>query len=183
MCAQEPGGALRRFLDQLIPQWRERSDIQLASKPIAQTPLPRTYTERVLVIGEAAGQVKATTGGGIYYGLLAARLAAETIHTAFSTGRFGTEQLCAYERAWKSLLADELALGFSFRKFYGWIGDRQTDTLLRYISRNGLKDLIRRHADFDWHGKLIVELRERLPFPTWGTGVPNHPEQPSIGPL
>ena len=183
MCAQEPGRALRRFLDQLIPQWRERSDIQLASKPIAQTPLPRTYTERVLVIGEAAGQVKATTGGGIYYGLLAARLAAETIHTAFSTGRFGTEQLCAYERAWKSLLADELALGLSFRKFYGWIGDRQTDALLRYISRNGLKDLIRRHADFDWHGKLIVELRKKLPFPTWGTGVPSHPDQPSIGPL
>jgi digeranylgeranylglycerophospholipid reductase len=164
MCAQESFGALRRFLDQLAPQWRERQDIRLRSKPIAQTPLRRTFTARVLIIGEAAGQVKATTGGGIYYGLLAARLAAETIHKAFSTGRFGTEQLCAYERAWKALLADELALGLSFRKLYGWFGDRQMDGLLRYIARNGLKDLIRRHADFDWHGKLIMELGAKLPF-------------------
>jgi digeranylgeranylglycerophospholipid reductase len=164
MCAQESGGALRRFLDQLAPQWRERQDIRLRSKPIAQTPLSRTYTERVLVIGEAAGQVKATTGGGIYYGLLAARLAAETVSTAFATGRFGTEQLCTYERAWKALLADELALGLAFRKLYGWFGDRQTDGLLRYISSNGLKDLIRRHADFDWHRELIIELGQRLPL-------------------
>jgi hypothetical protein len=42
--------------------------------------------------------------------------------------------------------------------------------LLRYISRNGLKDLIRRHADFDWHGKLIMELGAKLPFAAWARG-------------
>jgi digeranylgeranylglycerophospholipid reductase len=162
MCAQNALGVLRQFLDRLAPQWRERQDIHLRSKPIVQTPLRRTFMERVLVIGEAAGQVKATTGGGIYYGLLAARLAAETISTAFAAGRFSAEQLCAYERAWKSLLADELRLGLSFRKFYGWLGDRQVNVLLRHLSRNGLKDLIQRHADFDWHRKLIIELRGRL---------------------
>ena len=162
MRAHDARGALRQFLDRLAPQWRERQDVHLRSKPIAQTPLRRTFMERVLVIGEAAGQVKTTTGGGIYYGLLAARLAAETISTAFATGRFSAEQLCAYERAWKSLLAHELTLGLSFRKFYGRLGDRQLDFLLRHISRNGLNDLIQRHADFDWHRKLITELGEWL---------------------
>jgi digeranylgeranylglycerophospholipid reductase len=168
MCAQDARGALRRFLDRVVPHWRERQDIRLRSKPIAQTPLRRTFTERVLIIGEAAGQVKTTTGGGIYYGLLAARLAAETISTAFVSGCFSAEQLCAYERAWKSLLAQELTVGLSFRKFYGWLGDRQMDVLLRYISRNGLKDLIRRKADFDWHGKLIIELGQRLSLAKFG---------------
>lgn len=162
MRAHDARGALRQFLDRLAPQWRERQDIHLRSKPIAQTPLRRTFMERVLVIGEAAGQVKTTTGGGIYYGLLAARLAAETISTAFATGRFSAEQLCAYERDWKSLLDHELTLGLSFRKFYGRLGDRQMDFLLRHISRHGLNDLIQRHADFDWHRKLIMELREWL---------------------
>jgi digeranylgeranylglycerophospholipid reductase len=162
MCAQNARGALKQFLDRLAPQWRERQDIHLRSKPIAQTPLRRTFMDRVLVIGEAAGQIKVTTGGGIYYGLLAARLAAETISTAFARGRFSAEQLCAYECAWKSLLAAELTLGLSFRKFYGWLGDRQMDFLLRHISRNGLNDLIQRHADFDWHRKLIMELGEWL---------------------
>jgi digeranylgeranylglycerophospholipid reductase len=183
MCAQDARGALRRFLDRLIPHWREQQDIRLRSKPIAQTFLQRTFTERVLVIGEMAGQVKTTTGGGIYYGLLAARLAAETVSMAFATGCFSAEQLCAYERAWKSLLAAELTLGLSFRKLYGWLGDWQMHVLLRYISRNGLKDEIQRKADFDWHGKLIIELGKRLlirPAENGASGEVHHPCAPSL---
>jgi digeranylgeranylglycerophospholipid reductase len=169
MCARNARGALQRFLDTIAPQWREWGDIQIATKPIAQMPLRQSYAERVLVIGEAAGQVKATTGGGIYYGLLAARLAAETISQAFATGCFAAPTLQGYERAWRSLLADELALGLSFRKLYSWIGDRRMDGILHYIARNGLKDLIRHKANFDWHRELIVELRKRLPL--GGLGV------------
>jgi digeranylgeranylglycerophospholipid reductase len=169
MCARNARGALMRFLDAVAPQWREWEDLHIAAKPIAQMPLQKSYAERVLVIGEAAGQVKATTGGGIYYGLLAARLAAETISQAFAAGCFSAMTLQAYERAWRSLLADELALGFSFRKLYSWIGDRQMDGILHYIARNGLKDLIRCKANFDWHRELIVDLRKRLPL--GGLGV------------
>jgi geranylgeranyl reductase family protein len=164
MCARDARGTLMRFLDHVAPHWREREDIHLASKPIAQMPLRQTYAERVLVIGEAAGQVKATTGGGIYYGLLAARLAADTISQAFAQGCFSTATLQAYERAWRTLLAEELSLGLSFRKLYGWIGDRQMDGILRSIARNGLKDLIRCKANFDWHRELIVDLRKHLPL-------------------
>jgi digeranylgeranylglycerophospholipid reductase len=169
MCARNARGALQRFLDTIAPQWREWGDIQIATKPIAQMPLRQSYAERVLVIGEAAGQVKATTCGGIYYGLLAARLAADTISQAFATGCFTAPTLQRYERAWRSLLADELALGLSFRKLYSWIGDRRMDGILRYIARDGLKDLIRHKANFDWHRELIVELRKRLPL--GGLGV------------
>jgi digeranylgeranylglycerophospholipid reductase len=83
-CPRSP----RHFLDRLTPHWQGQQDIPLRSKPIAQTPLRRTFTEHVLVISEMVGQVKTTTGGGIYYGLLAARLAAETISAAFATGCF-----------------------------------------------------------------------------------------------
>jgi digeranylgeranylglycerophospholipid reductase len=171
MCAREPRRALERFLDRIAPRWRERHDVHLASKPIAQTPLPQSYAERVLVIGEAAGQVKATTGGGIYYGLLAARLAAQTIDAAFAQGDFSAATLRSYERAWHDLLAEELALGLSFRKLYGWLNDRQMDGLLRYIARNGLKDLIRRQANFDWHRELIAELSRQLPLGKLGVGL------------
>ncbi|MBC7335892.1 MAG: NAD(P)/FAD-dependent oxidoreductase, partial [Clostridia bacterium] len=39
--------------------------------PLPLGVLPRTVADRILVVGEAAGHVKATTGGGVYYGLLA----------------------------------------------------------------------------------------------------------------
>jgi digeranylgeranylglycerophospholipid reductase len=169
MCAHNAREALQRFLDAVAPDWHEWEDLQVATKPIAQMPLRQSYAERVLVIGEAAGQVKATTGGGIYYGLLAARLAAETISLAFARGCFTATILQGYERAWRSLLADELALGLSFRKLYGWIGDRQMAGILHFIARNELKGLIRHKANFDWHRELIVELRKRLPL--GGLGV------------
>jgi flavin-dependent dehydrogenase len=169
MCARDARGALQRFLDQVAPQWRECEGVRIATKPIAQTPLRQSYAERVLVIGEAAGQVKATTGGGIYYGLLAARLAAETVGRAFASGCFAGSTLRHYERAWRALLADELALGLAFRKLYGWIGDRQLDGIFHYIARHELKDLIRRKANFDWHRELIVDLSKRLPL--GGLGV------------
>ena len=168
MCARNARGALQRFLDTVAPQWHEWGDLQIATKPIAQMPLRQSYAERVLVIGEAAGQVKATTGGGIYYGLLAARIAAETISLAFAKGCFGTRILQGYEQAWRSLLADELALGLSFRKLYSWIGDRQMDGILHYIARNELKDLIRHKANFDWHRELIVELASVYRLGGWG---------------
>jgi geranylgeranyl reductase family protein len=164
MCARDARGALKRFLDHLVPQWREREEIQLASKPIAQTPLGKSYASRVLVIGEAAGQVKATTGGGIYYGLLAARLAVETLSTAFATGDFAAQRMRAYEQAWKGLLGDELSLGLAFRKLYRWLSDRQVNALLENIAHDGLKDVIRQKANFDWHRDLIVELRKNLPL-------------------
>jgi len=51
MHARDARGVLIQLLDRTVPQWREQPDIPLASKPIAQTPLWRSYAERVLVIG------------------------------------------------------------------------------------------------------------------------------------
>jgi hypothetical protein len=45
------------------------------------------------------------------------------------------------------------------------------DGILHYIARDGLKDLIRRQANFDWHRNLIVDLRKHLPL--GGLGLNN----------
>lgn len=164
MRGRDARGALRQLLDRTVPKWRERQQIRFASKPIAQTLLRRSYATRTLVIGEAVGQVKATTGGGIYYGLLATRLAAETIGTAFARGCFTAQVLGSYERRWQALLAEELALGLAFRKLYGWLNDRQVDALLRYVASHGLTGLLRQQAHFDWHRTLITALGRSLPL-------------------
>jgi hypothetical protein len=62
---------------------------------------------------------------------------------------FAAPTLEGYERARHSLLADELALGLSFRKQYSWIGDHRMDGILHHIARDRLKDLIRHKANFD----------------------------------
>jgi hypothetical protein len=82
--------------------------------------------------------------------------------------------LQAYERAWRSLLVDELALRLSIRMLYGWIGDRRMDSILRYILRNGPKDLIRRKDNIDWHRDLISKS---APAPAPGRAWRQHAVQ------
>ena len=53
-------------------------------KMLPLAPLPRTYGDRLLAIGDAAGLVKPTTGGGIYYSLVSAALAADVLDEALS---------------------------------------------------------------------------------------------------
>ena len=77
---RNPAFFLKKLLDRIRPGWRDdvkESSIDL--RPVVQTPLERSYADRVLVIGETAGQIKTTTGGGIYYGLLGAEMGVETL--------------------------------------------------------------------------------------------------------
>ena len=56
-------------------------------------PVPRTWTDRILAVGDAAGLVKPTTGGGIYYGLLTGHLAADVLAEALRDDRLGASRL------------------------------------------------------------------------------------------
>src|SRR5262245_61753145 len=52
-------------------------------------PVTKTYAERVVAVGDAAGLTKPTTGGGIFYSLLSGALAAETLVEALRRDQLG----------------------------------------------------------------------------------------------
>jgi len=158
MTKGDASGSLQRLLDRSLPEWREIPDIHLASKPIAQSVLNQSYLDRVLVVGEAAGQVKGTTGGGIYFALLCAHYAVEATAHAFAQGSYNAPVLAQYERAWRAAIGEELWLGHFFRRMYARLRDEHVDALLGLAAKNGLMDLIREKADFDWHRDLIVAM-------------------------
>ncbi len=120
-------------------------------------PLARTFDDRVLVVGDAAGQTKPTTGGGIYYALLSAEMASETLHDAFKAGDLSSARLSSYERQWKSLLAKELRISYYARRFYETLNDPQIDQILKAVASNGVRDAMINDPSlsFDWHGQLI----------------------------
>jgi geranylgeranyl reductase family protein len=129
--------------------------------------LPRTYAERIIVVGDAAGQVKPTTGGGIYYGLLCAEIAAETIHLALSSGDFSPKLFSQYETAWKKRVGRELRIGYLARRLYERLSDWQINEIFRIIQANEIdKNLLRSpRLSFDWHGGLILSgLRLLAPW-------------------
>ncbi|MEO0323857.1 MAG: geranylgeranyl reductase family protein [Myxococcota bacterium] len=60
----------------------------------------RSYGERLLVVGDAAGHTDPLTGEGIHTAMVAARHAARVVNTAFVTSDFSPGALAAYQRAW-----------------------------------------------------------------------------------
>lgn len=77
----------------------------------------------MVVVGDAAGQVKPTTGGCIYFALLASREASAAIAEAFDAGDVSEKGLSSYESRWSSKLSSELAMGARLRA----IGERLSD--------------------------------------------------------
>ena len=122
-------------------------------------PAQRTYADRVLVAGDAAGHVKPTTGGGIYYALLSGELAGEAAAGALECGDLSAGRLRLYERRWKSLFGRELTIGHYARLFYESLEDEQIDRLMAEIWDSGLKDELIDPPDFsfDWHGGVILK--------------------------
>lgn len=142
-------------------------------------PLRRTSGARVLAVGDAAGLVKPTTGGGIYYSLLSARWAAETIRAAFAAGDFSAATLEAYEQTWRAHLGAELRVGVWFRRLLEWLRPDDLDDLARLGITDGLMPVIRATARFNWHHDLIrqairhpgvlqILLRRLVPAPVGG---------------
>ena len=128
--------------------------------PIA--PVTRSVGDRVLLVGDAAGQVKPLTGGGIYYSIVCADLAARAIVEAAATGDFSARQLRAYERAWRKAIGRDLAFGRYTRQLLAWSSDEQIDRLVGLCRQPDVQELIERCADFDAHHRLFAALF-RLP--------------------
>jgi geranylgeranyl reductase family protein len=123
-------------------------------------PLSRTYGDRVLVTGDAAGLVKPTTGGGIYYSFISGDAAAQTADEAIKADDFSSRRLRGYEKRWKSVFGNELQVGYHARAFYESLSDDQIERIFGEFMNEGALDDVLSSDDFsfDWHGKAILKV-------------------------
>lgn len=153
------GDFLRGFLSHLQAQGRiSRLPERVCRRRLPLAALPRTYAERLLVVGEAAGQVKVTTGGGIYYGILGAEAAARTLVEAFRAGDLSAPFLSRYERDWRGRLEPELRWGRWARRVFARLSDPQLEGLFSLAEGTGLLDRLvsREGFSFDWHAPTLL---------------------------
>jgi digeranylgeranylglycerophospholipid reductase len=134
----------------------------LQLKPIAQGVVSRTFGERVLVVGEAAGQVKTTTGGGVFFGLVCAEIASNIVDQSFKDDDFSDKKLSLYEKQWKAQIGTEIRLGAVARNFCGKLKDQQVEKIFGLVQTDGFFDFIAKNADFDWHGRFVLKLLKKL---------------------
>jgi len=161
----DTGSYLKGFLSNLLVQGKiVSSEVRISYGAIPLKPLPKTYGERVIVVGDAAGQVKPTSGGGIYYGLLCAQMAADTLHQALSADDFSKQMLAAYEKEWQKKLGREIRVDRWARQFFERLSDEQIDRMFHIIESRGLHQTLLESEDFsfDWHGGLLMKGLKHL---------------------
>lgn len=160
MLSQHPVHDLDTFLHRLNREGKVVSWDRPVYKRIPLKPLPQTFGERFIIVGEAAGQVKATTGGGIYYGLLAAECAAETLDLALSRCDLSEAFLSRYEKEWHRILKREIDSGLRLHRIYRRMSDGQLDRLLSFLGTTGLANALLKSRDlsFDWHAGFLARF-------------------------
>lgn len=70
----------------------------------------KTYGDRLLVIGDAAGQTDPLTGEGIHTAMVAAKIAAGVLGDAFDRGDLSAKRLAGYQRAWMQEFGRDFAI-------------------------------------------------------------------------
>ncbi|HEX9703783.1 MAG TPA: NAD(P)/FAD-dependent oxidoreductase [Gemmatimonadales bacterium] len=74
---------------------------------IVHTTIKRTYTDGVMVAGDAAHMINPLSGGGIVNAMKAGRLAGRTAAEAIQAGDTSAARLATYHDAWMQLLGED----------------------------------------------------------------------------
>ena len=118
-------------------------------------PVNKTATEYALLLGDVAGQIKPTTGGGL------------VIHSICADSAFRAikrENLLLYERFWRDNIEKELKVGLLIRKFMDSMNDRVWNKLFRFIDEYNIIEDIVTYGDMDFPSRLFYRLLLRPAF-------------------
>ena len=154
----KPRDCLNRLLDAFPHQFKGFRALSYGGGLIPLYSNIRTYGDCCLLVGDAACQVKPTSGGGIYTSLVAGRLAARTAVEALKLGDTSARVLSSYEKAWKRAFGAELERGLDLRRVYTSLGDRELQRILNLLNTRVLHGIVQRFGDIDYPSRMFACL-------------------------
>src|SRR5256712_597927 len=151
-------GNVRTLLDQLVKEhWpKSKIDATKSGSVLVSGPVDRSWSPRFMVAGDAAGQVKQTTGGGIVIGGYCGMLAGKAAASAVKNPRRADQFLETYDHEWRVKVSSDLKkMGIGRRLFFG-LSDATLDKL--FPALEPLLGEITDIADMDFQGTVITKL-------------------------
>jgi digeranylgeranylglycerophospholipid reductase len=125
--------------------------------------VPKSYTNNVMLVGDAAGQVKPTSGGGVYTSIICGRHCGETAVQALNDKDFSAKKLRGYQKAWQAELGSELKHGMRLHKVYMHLKDHQLEDGFRLLGEKNILNIISTVGDIDYPSKLTRKLFKKVP--------------------
>jgi digeranylgeranylglycerophospholipid reductase len=134
---QRPSELFQQFVDNLDIEYH---DLTMGLVPTSG-PVQHAVSGKVLLVGDAAGMVMATNGGGIPTAMIAGRFAGQCIREHLTSGG----SLDQYEKLWRNAMFRPLktALRTKWMSDIIFRHDREIDLTMRLLGRRGLDRTIR----------------------------------------
>ncbi len=121
-------------------------------------PPERTIADGVLLAGDAAGQAKPTSAGGVYTGAFAAKIAGKVAADAALEGDNSAQRLSEYDLLWRKGLGKELDIGMKIHDYMGRLEDRQLNDLIGSLNTPSIHKIITEYGDMDHPSILMRKL-------------------------
>ncbi len=165
MADADAGVYFSRMLARVRERWAVAVSDSLAPRrrmlPLAS--VKRTYADRVLAVGDAAGLVKPTTGGGIYYSVVSGEIAAEVLGKGLAAADLSAAALREYEGCWRGRFQSEFTAQLALRFVAQRMRDADIDALFSLATTDGILPLVRQTARFNRHRDFILALLKHQP--------------------
>lgn len=98
----------------------------------------RICSDNLLLVGDAAAQVKAVSGGGVYMALQAAECAAQTVTDALRENDLSSRSMSRYEKMCEKRIGKELKNSRRIYKIYSSMTDSEYDRMFPIMNNNAL---------------------------------------------
>jgi flavin-dependent dehydrogenase len=95
-------------------------------------PVEKTYSDRVLICGDAAGFINPITGEGIYYAMASGEIAAEVVVEALNKGDTSENMLSKFQKQWKKDFGRDLELLGRFNQQWG----KKSEKIVKLLTRD-----------------------------------------------
>jgi len=119
-------------------------------------PIPQAFSNGFLVVGDAASQVKPTTGGGVIFGMTCAKIAAEIASEALRRNDFSSDFLCTYQKQCNKMLGSDVKFMLRIRKMLDALPDDKLDNMISFCAEIGLDKTLQNFEDIDFQMRSVL---------------------------
>ncbi|MFA0834226.1 MAG: geranylgeranyl reductase family protein [Methanobacterium formicicum] len=115
--------------------------------------------DKVILLGDAASQVKPTTGGGLIMGFSCAEIASKSVTNALENENTG--MLMNYYKDYQNQFKNELKVQLMVHRIFKSLTDADLEYMFMKLKQVGAEEIISQYGDMDSQSPLVKEMFKR----------------------
>ncbi|RLF48610.1 MAG: hypothetical protein DRN20_04215 [Thermoplasmata archaeon] len=139
-----------------LNNFKNLKEIEMGAGVIPLGFLNKTSVPGALIVGDAAAQVKATSGGGIYMAMRCAEHCGRAIIKSLEEEDM--RAMREYDKLWKRDVGGELKRDLFIHSIYKELNNDEIGKIMDMLSGNIQKSVIGAFGDIDFPSVLVIPL-------------------------